>query len=94
MRHICGKLFNNAGQIILMIFLYLRPEVKAAVTQQQYATLCNPKMYTHTILRIPTSKNIGDMLWRRWYHTYLATKSLIMKYRSRLLDHSAALGTV
>ena len=39
---------------------------------------------------IHTSNNIGDMLWRMWHHTCLVSKSLIMKYRSRLPGHSAA----
>ena len=39
-------------------FLKLRPEVKVTVTQRQYATLHNPKVYPHTKFGIPTSNNI------------------------------------
>ena len=37
------------------IFLELRP-----VTQKQYATLCDPKMYQHTKFGTPTSNNFSS----------------------------------
>ena len=40
------------------------PEVKVTVTQRQYATLPDPKVYPHIEFGIPTSSNIGDMLRR------------------------------
>ena len=44
-------------------FLELRSEVKVTVTPRQYASLRDPKAQTHTKFGIPTSNNIGDMLW-------------------------------
>ena len=46
-----------------MQFLETRSEVKfnVTVTQLWYATLRHPKMYPHTKIEIPTSKNKGDM---------------------------------
>ena len=40
------------------IFLKPRPVARANVTQKQYATLSNPKMYPHSKLWIPASPNI------------------------------------
>ena len=41
-------------------------KVKITVTQKQYVTLHDPKVYPHTKYGIPTSKNIGDMLRTRF----------------------------
>ena len=40
------------------IFLKPRLEARVSVTQKQYATICNPKMYPYTKFWIPTSHNI------------------------------------
>ena len=48
-----------------MIFLELRPEVKVTVTRRQYTTFHDPKVYPHIEFGIPTSNNIGNMLWTR-----------------------------
>ena len=40
------------------IFLKARPEARVSVTQKQYTTICNPKMYPYTKFWIPTSHNI------------------------------------
>ena len=34
------------------IFLELRPEVKVTVTRRQYVTLCDPKVYPHSLPQI------------------------------------------
>ena len=44
-----------------MIILKTRSKAKVTVTGKWYATLCHPKMHSHTKFGIPTSKNIGDM---------------------------------
>ena len=44
------------------IFLKTRSEVKVTVTRKWNITLRYPKMYSHTKLGIPNSKNIRDML--------------------------------
>ena len=43
------------------IILKTRSEVKVTVTQKWYVTPRHPKMYLHTKVEIPISKNIGDM---------------------------------
>ena len=52
-----------------MQFLATRPEVKfkVTVTQLWYATLLHPKMHPHPKFEIPTSNNIRDMLWTRFF---------------------------
>ena len=47
-----------------MQFLEIRLEVKfkVIVIQLSYVTLRHPKMHSHTILEIPTSNNIRNML--------------------------------
>ena len=40
------------------IILKTRSEVKVTVTQKWYVTPCHPKMYLHTKVGIPISKNI------------------------------------
>ena len=50
------------SQIIQEIFFELRPEFKVTVTQKQYPTLCDPKMYPDTKFGIPLSNDIGGML--------------------------------
>ena len=47
------------------IFLEFRPEVKVTVTQRQYVTLQDPKMYTSIKFGILISNNTGDMLRTR-----------------------------
>ena len=44
-----------------IIILKTRSEVKVTVTQKWYVTPCHPKMYLHTKIGVPISKNIGDM---------------------------------
>ena len=43
------------------IILKTRSEVKVTVTQKCNVTPCHPKMYLHTKVGIPISKNIRDM---------------------------------
>ena len=43
---------------VFLDFLKPRPEARVSVTQKQYATLRNTKMYPHTKFWIPTSHNI------------------------------------
>ena len=43
------------------IILKTRSEVKVTVTQNWHVTPRHPKMYLHTKVGIPISKNIGDM---------------------------------
>ena len=43
------------------IILKTRSEVKVTVTQTWYVTPRHPKMYLHTKVGIPISKNIEDM---------------------------------
>ena len=52
-----------------MQFLETRSEVKFkdTVTQLWYVTLLHPKMHPHTKFEIPTSNNIRDMLWTRFF---------------------------
>ena len=45
-----------------MLILETRSEVKVTVTQGWYATLCHPKMHTHTKFGISTPNNIRDRL--------------------------------
>ena len=49
------------------ISLDLSPDVRAKVTviPKGYAAIRVPNMHQHTIFGIPTSNNIGDMLWTR-----------------------------
>ena len=54
MQDIWGKLFDNTGRTFFTIILKPRPEVKVKMTQEQYVTLCDPKMYLHTKCFIPT----------------------------------------
>ena len=48
MQYIFGKLFGNSGHTFSSIFLKPRSEARVNVTQKQYATFRNPKMYSRT----------------------------------------------
>ena len=60
-----------------MQFLENRSEVKfkVTVTQLWYATLCHPKMHSHTKFEILTSNNIRNMLQTRLYKKKLGQRS-------------------
>ena len=50
MRDICGTLFDNTGQLIVV-----RPEFKVTVTAELYTALSDPNMCPQTKFGIPIS---------------------------------------
>ena len=66
------------------IFLRLGSDdkVNATVTQKQYATLCDPKVYPHTKIGIPASNYITYMLRTRF--RFRLTDGQIVSYVSGL----------
>ena len=46
---------NNNENMLLTIFLELRPEVKGTVTRKKYAAIWDPNVYPHLEFGIPTS---------------------------------------
>ena len=51
------KLFGNSEYTFSSIYPKPMPEARVSVTQKQYATLRNPKMYPHTKFWISTLHN-------------------------------------
>ena len=60
MQHIYGTLFDNTGQPIftIILFLELRPENKVTVTLNDIRHCVTPKMCPQTKFGIPISNNI------------------------------------
>ena len=69
MQHIYGTLFDNTGQPIftIILFLELRPESKVTVTLNDIRHCVATKMCPQTKFGIPISNNIGFILETRFF---------------------------